>query len=706
MKKSTLCCMLAVNLCIGIADANAQTQTLSPHLLSINGWMPDTLGGGSTPSSTLTCSGLNAYSGSTPAPIPCVCNGKIKAHWASVQQSGASMVRMGGITVDQDHPEVRQYLRFIDSVRARGMEPVLQIPLNLGETGIHQTASYDTTNIKNLVTAINVTNSRKVKYWIIGNEPDQSTPTGYGYAGSGSTSIYAKTIATYIKNYSKAMRRASGSFAIKIIGPELSGYTCDPGWWTKSCMDSLMGVPTYSTTCDIMGTDPNTGKYWIDYLSIHSYSYAGNSTDPYVTRQRAIDTLRKGTGFDSSLSYLSAKISAANSHYSRSANPIKLAVTEANTCYQTDSTDAWTDDKANGFYSGQHWMEMASICAENSVDVLMFWSAVEGALGYMNSAGTKKSTYHHFKMLTDNFANCDTYATATDNNSSGQNIKNIKAFGAKNLAKYVIVIMNQDTVTAAATTFSLKLGTTLPTSNTARIKANFTTTVTATYTNTIDPSSTMVLVFDCGGNIASLTTYKQSNGSSSTPSTTTFTATTILTANLDADRLSCCSTPLTCTPSISGANYDFRWALNNYSVTIQSGSSNSYANAPPQTYSVIVTKGGCTATDSTTLYGSSPTCCRMMGIDQNSFNTVSQLLNPVPNPSEGKVSLYYSLAGEVTYAEIVIRDISGKTVQKIPVKPDQDKAETDMSQYNNGIYFITLFSNGQPINTRRLVIAK
>jgi hypothetical protein len=671
-----------------IADA----QIIPADFLGINGWRPVTVGGGATPTSSITCTGLQV----TPQ-IPCVVSGSVQTQWSPVQSSGVKLVRYGGITADQNLPNDAHYIEFIDSVRSKGMEPIIQIPINQGGDG---TPLYDTSAAKTVYNMINGTGAgqynRKVVYWSIGNEPDQPTPKGYGY----STLNDAWKIAAYIKNTSIALRRAAGSFSIKIMGPELAEWNNDPNYTKKKMVDSLVGNNVHGR-CDIMGTYSVTGKAYIDYFTFHQYGWDGDIASP--TRATAIGKLRSTYNFATSLSYLQTQVAAANSYHGRTtSNPVLVAVTEGNTTYQTISNDNWNDVKANGFYSGQHWLEMASIALENSVSFISYWSAVEGSQGYMKTDGTKKSTYHHFKMLADDFKYCTDYKTATDQNSGGSDIVNIKAFGAKNGAKYVVVVLNQDDSAQANTTFSLRLDGTFPTSNTARIKLGFSGAPTTTYTNTIDKASTMVLVFDCGGTIAKITTYKQSQGAVGTPSISN--PGSVIYADLGPDITTCCGT-LT-TPAMSGATYAWYTSTDNYTNALPGATSNTYSGAlGTKTYKVKVTKGSCIAEDYCLVTQSGPSCCRALTNSYAVTEKRSELLNCVPNPAENKTTIYYSHS-DAGSGEIIVYDVFGKALHRIPIKPEEGKIELDCSLYANGIYVCAMTVGGRIAGIRKLVIAK
>lgn len=497
MKKISLYCLTISALVF--LDITINAQTLSPNLFSQNGWIADTVGGGS-PYSDANCPGFSLG-------IPCIVsttkNINKNNRWLDVKNSQARLVRYGGTTADQNYPELWQYLKFIDSVRARGMEPILQIPINLGNDG---SQDYDTTRAKNTIIYINQTMARNVIYWSIGNEPDLATPHGYGY----NTAASAIKIANYIKDFSNAMRRAVPSVPIKIIGPELASWNTDAGNPMKIIVDSLIAYPATSR-CDITGKDPVTNKWWIDHFSFHSYSW--NPSNQTVYRDSVIAKLRGYKGLAVKLAYLKTKVDAANSYHLRSGSPLKMAITEANIDTQTDTTDTWQGIKCNSFMAGQYWLEMASVAAEYGVDFINYWSASENAMGYIrNSTGAKKSTYYHFKKAAENFSG--TYYTGKDSsNTYPAGITNIKAFGTKDANHIAVIILNQDTVNTAYQIYKIRLDNSYATGTGTRIKMNMG--IAKEYLDTIDASSTTMLEFDLSGNISQKYTYKQSSGSSS-----------------------------------------------------------------------------------------------------------------------------------------------------------------------------------------------
>jgi hypothetical protein len=477
----------------------SKAQTLSSNLFSQNGWIADTVGGGS-PYSDASCPG---YSLGIECIVSTTKNMNKNNRWLDVKNSQARLVRYGGTTVDQNYPERWQYLKFVDSVRAKGMEPILQIPVNWEDAS----GDYDTTRAKNTIIYINQTMARNVIYWSIGNEPDLNAPKGYGY----NTAASAIKIANYIKDFSKAMRRAVPSVPIKIMGPELASWNTNTTNPMKIIVDSLVAYPGVSR-CDITGKDPVTNKWWIDHFSFHSYSWhSGNQT---AYRDSVIAKLRGYRGLAANLAYLKTKLHIADSTHLRTVSPIKMAITEANIAAQTDTADTWEGIKCNSFMAGQFWLEIASIAAEYGVDFINYWSASETSMGYIrNSTGAKKSTYYHFKKAAENFSG--TYYTGKDssNTSPSTGIKNIKAFGTIDANHIAVIILNQDTVNTASQIYKIRLDNSYATGTGTRIKMNMG--IAKEYLDTIDASSTTMLEFDLNGNISQKYTYKQSSGSSS-----------------------------------------------------------------------------------------------------------------------------------------------------------------------------------------------
>jgi hypothetical protein len=468
----------AVNVTTGGSAPPAGTP-ISSHFFGINAWMPEQIGDKNYGGILVTDQN---------API-----------WTTIQNSGVKIMRYGGHGVDAhanpDSASVRaEYAAMIDAMRVKGITPVMQVPVLGGY--------WTSTQAANLVRYINYANGvsgthsdRWVKYWVIGNEPNLHD-TGYGENG-----YTASQIADYIIDFSIAMKTADPQ--IKIIGPELA-------WYDDDIMTALT---TPGGDYDITGADPSTGYNYVDIVTFHIYPFDTYQTD----RGEVINKLTTpDTGFKARLAELRGRLDSCNSSHSRSGdNALKMAVTEANIDYVPYPL---TEDNnmtlgAKSFMGGQFWAEMLGISMFEGADFITFWSVAEGSgLGYLSSDGnTKRSTYHHFQMMAQNFR-----GNAVD---AWDDHTNVKTFGAVDSDQIAVVIMNQETGTSYDYTVRLASGTVTGTRTLKiRIPADVTgANIEYNSTTNIAPESTVVLVFDRSGVLTKKTVY---TSTSSAPVTT------------------------------------------------------------------------------------------------------------------------------------------------------------------------------------------
>lgn len=427
-----------------------QAQPISTHYFGQNAWMPDTVG--------------DFYACATP---PCFYNGKLHTQWSNIQASKTSIVRYGGIANDVNMPTNYQYIRVIDSIRAKGMEPVIQVPF--------WNYRYSASQAADIVHYINVVKGKNIKYWIIANEPDLS----YSFNS-------AAQIAAYFKPFASAMKAVDPN--ILIIGPEIS-------WFQRPVIDGLTqpGGPY-----DITGKDA-AGRYYLDIISFHSYSFDGSQT-----RAQVISKLQQSaTGLQASLIYLNNKVAAANTHHNRTGTAkLKTAITEANIGWQNPATDNLYDLGANSFVGGQFVAEMLCLGLKHGVDFVNLWSVIEGNSTQTNNGfidpGTlkKKPLFYHFQMLAQNFKG--NYVAATTNQA------NVKAFASKNSSQTTVIIMNQDQTTNFNYTTRLD-NTAIP--GASALKINVSSGVGIEYTGVINNQSTTLLKFDASGNLVEKTEY-------------------------------------------------------------------------------------------------------------------------------------------------------------------------------------------------------
>jgi hypothetical protein len=433
-------------LVFGILIANSGwSQTISPRLFGVNAWMPDTIG--------------DVNNCQSP---PCIRYGKLHLNWGKVEDSKAVTVRYGGISPDKNIPTMYQYLRMVDSIRAHGMEPILQVPFWDYRYSPQQAAA--------IVQYINVVKARNVKYWIIGNEPNLS----YSYTT-------AAQIAAYFKQFASAMKSVDPS--ILIVGPETASF--------KQTITN--GLTTPGGPDDITGRDQN-GNFYLDVFTFHTYPF-GNGLSG--TRADLIAELMLPGNFHDDLLYLKNRLNACNTFHNRTGNAaLTMAVTEANVNYTNSSTDDLFGYGTYSFLGGQFVAEMYAIGMKCDVNFINLWSVIEGNsissnCGYIDKyTGNKQPIYHHFKMMSENmkgsFVNCT------------KNQVNVKSFGSQDAQEVCVLIMNEEL--SVNHTYTVRLNTaTIAGNSTLKINANAN--IGAEYTDVIQNQSTVLLVFNLAGNL-------------------------------------------------------------------------------------------------------------------------------------------------------------------------------------------------------------
>jgi hypothetical protein len=444
-----------------ILSYTAGAQKIPYYFFSQNAWMPDTLG------VTNNCKG-------DAVGIPCHLTGKIHKNntWELVRQSGAKLIRFGGETPDENKPTVYQYLQMIDSARAKGMEPILQVPYNNNY--------YTADTAAALVRFINVTMKRNVKYWSIGNEPDLAPPLGYGY-------LTASPIADYLKQFSARMKQVDST--IITLGPELKYYNNN-----HNLIDELTTPGGYY---DITGKVPGHTYYYIDIITFHYYPFGGKQT-----RQEVISNLRDGQYFSHVLDKLKGRIDSCNMYHGRAHSPLKMAITEANINYRNSGDP---DLNAHSFIGGQFWAEMMGVGMEKGVEFISFWSIIEKSLGYIDEETWKlRPTYHHYKLMADNFKG--NYCTSDVMGT----VKDLKVIACADSDHIAVMLLNQKSK-GSKYKYTIQLGNGKMMGKGVQIRINNTGILYSNilYTDSIEDESTTMLVFTPGGQLLKKYEYKK-----------------------------------------------------------------------------------------------------------------------------------------------------------------------------------------------------
>jgi hypothetical protein len=457
LKKIFQASLLSLGLAFGATDT-MDAQTIPTNFFGQNAWMPDSIGN------------VKYY-------------GKLHQNWGKIRDSKAAIIRFGGIAPDNHMPTNFQYIQMIDSIRAKGMEPILQVPFHKGAYTAQQAAA--------IVQYVNVTKGKNVLYWIIGNEPDLD----YAYTSS-------SQIAAYFKPFASAMKAVDPG--IKIIGPECAWYNTN----------IINGLTTPGGPDDITGKDA-AGHYYVDIVSFHYYGFSGAQT-----RNDVLTKLYQTNGLNDNLATLNARIANCNTSHNRTGSAaLRTAITEANLGYKNATDDNLNGVGVNSFIGGQFIAEMFSVGLKNSVNFMTMWSVVEGSntdlnIGYIDpTTGNKKPAYYHFQMMASNFKG--NYLTGTSNNA------NVKIFGSQTTQYTTVMILNQDLANNFNYTVRLNNGTV---SGNSALKLNLNANIGVEYSGTMQGQSTLLLVFNAQGALVKKIEYTMLNHAVSNlpPTETTF----------------------------------------------------------------------------------------------------------------------------------------------------------------------------------------
>ncbi|MES2591110.1 MAG: T9SS type A sorting domain-containing protein [Bacteroidota bacterium] len=442
LKKTIHFCLLTYSLLLTIKKSEA--QSISNHFFGVNAWMTDTIGD------------VNAC-----IDPPCIRYGKLHKNWAHVKTSGASIVRFGGISPDRNRPTNFQYIRMIDSIRGKGMEPIMQVPFFNYRYTAQQAAD--------IVHYINVVKGRNIKYWIIGNEPNLL----YGYTTAAQIAVYFKAFASAMKNIDPS---------ILIIGPETASF--------KQTITN--GLTTPGGPDDITGKDA-AGRYYLDVFSFHTYPLGAGGQ----TRAEISTNLTAPGALQDDLIYLKNRLDAASSYHNRTGTKaLKMAITEASINYTNDAADNLYGLCTNSFVGGQFVSEMYGIGMKCGVDFINLWSVIEGNsntenCGYIDPfTGNKKPIYYHFKLMADNFSGNSVNCTT--------NKIEVKSFGSQNSQNTSVMILNEDLTNNY--NYTVKLNSDAILGN-IPLKINVNSGIAAEYSDVIPSQSTVVLTFNAAGTI-------------------------------------------------------------------------------------------------------------------------------------------------------------------------------------------------------------
>jgi hypothetical protein len=710
-------------------------QTLPPNPFGINFWMPEKyLNNTSQPAGA--CSYTNMQ--------------------RMVDNLSASIVRIGGIGYDVNGTAIstasttNDYIRAVQQVKYNNNSTprfIIQIPYASGSYG------FSLANVATLVGNLTSYFPGDVFYYSIGNE----------WNNYSSTEKTVANVASKFKSYAQKIKETDANAIV--LSPNMTDVYATDATVAKNYYQDLFDPSSGNYIGGFISGGTANGLPYCDIIDIHMYpgnlgsGFSNGATTPITQAQ--YDCWRDNSGctgyvvgmnvhpqnnFKSELStgtyggsYNGMQALINNCSPSRgtsSSYPLKIAVTEFNITTKNPylSSQSATSDKENtfagigarSFFAGQWMMEcfctFLTSCGDKAAFMLP-WSIHEsGGDGMYTTPGygedlsltrgtannstdpTPVPTYHHYEMLADNFRNCTNVLQATTSNA------NIKCYGAYNTltgtnSKFVVVIMNQ---TSTAYTTRIQLDNTSQSGDYAIM--NFPSAPNTGYTYSLGANSTALFVFNSGGEMLRKTEYKLSQGSTGVPTNSFYRPVSnnwAVMSEIGADVSTCCgagTAMLYSDPTIAGASYAWYSSSNNFTGSPIAITPNLWLPTGNYVYKCVVTLNGQTAWD----YARgnvSNICCKLTGMNEVSDSTES-FFYAMPNPTDDKTIIKYTLPENVRSAKIDLTDISGKHIKSVSVTNENTSVDLDCKELSNGIYFYSLNVNGTIIKAKKLVITK
>lgn len=317
--------------------------------------------------------------------------------WPQVKASGIKTVRIGGNGYQHDLPARKRLSAMVDSIRAIGAEPILQVP-----------RQFTAIQAMELVEYFTKIGEKRVQYWSIGNEPllrDEYTIEG---------------VHEYIIRIAPAMKK---------VDPAIKIFVFD---------ECELREEAYQTLCggrlDITGLKQN-GSWLIDGFSYHKYPngmvfqrdnviFSGPETILNMTK-KLVEMMEK----------------ADKKHNRTGEAKLMWALTEVNVTYA--NPDREISGYGNpSFLGGQFLAEIFGIGMQYGAFTINPWcisetDAVSTDFGYLGLPREfyPRSSYYHMQMMAENMIG--EYMSTSDNH------KYVKTIGSKSKNHICVMVMNQ-----------------------------------------------------------------------------------------------------------------------------------------------------------------------------------------------------------------------------------------------------------------------
>ncbi|MCF8414337.1 MAG: hypothetical protein K9G44_13030 [Melioribacteraceae bacterium] len=324
--------------------------------------------------------------------------GYVKQLWPKVEESGIQMVRIGGNGYEHRFPNREKLDSMIDSIRAIGAEPLLQIP-----------STYTNEEATELIKYYKYSEGKGVRFYSIGNEPVCNKADEIDI-------VYP-----YITRLAPVMKAAD---------PTIKIFVFDACTLSKTAHEALCGG-----RLDVTGRDEN-GNWMIDGFAFHNYP---NGSD--FARD---DVVFSGPAkIEKQIIELLEMMEIANKKHGRTGDAKLLwGLTEVNVTYRNPDREISGIGNPS-FLGGQFIAEIFALGMQYGAFSVDPWCINEvdrigTDFGYIGlpSEFYPRSSYYHTQMMT---ANMKGKFLPTESNNSY-----VKSIGSISDDQICLMLLNKD----------------------------------------------------------------------------------------------------------------------------------------------------------------------------------------------------------------------------------------------------------------------
>jgi len=326
--------------------------------------------------------------------------GYINMLWPKVEESGITMVRIGGNGYEHHFPARKKLNAMIDSIRGIGAEPLLQVP-----------STYTNQEATQLIKDNKYTNGKGVRFYSIGNEPicnDKGT---------------IDEVYNYLTRLTTVMKEADPTIKILVF---------DACTFYEEAHADLCGG-----RLDITGKDKN-GNWMIDGFAFHNYP-----NGPDFDRDNVVFSGPKSIERQARM-LVEMMEKANNKHGRKGKAKLVWGLTEVNVTYRNPDREI-TGYGNTSFLGGQFMAEIYGIGLKYGAFTVAPWcinetDRVSTDFGYIGlpSEFYPRSNYYHTQMMAINMRG-DFLPTESSNSY-------VKTIGSESETEVCVMLLNNDQI--------------------------------------------------------------------------------------------------------------------------------------------------------------------------------------------------------------------------------------------------------------------